>query len=107
VRCSGNPKLLVLDEPNSNVDGEGERALSQAIRDARQAGATVVIIAHRMSVMAVADRLLLLRDGAVERIGPPGEVMATLTAPPAPTPAAVAARSGKVAHLAVERSIRA
>ena len=103
----GNPKLLVLDEPNSNVDGEGERALSQAIRDARQAGATVVIIAHRMSVMSVADRLLVLRDGAIERIGPPSEVMATLTAPPAALPAAVAARSGKIAHLAVERSIRA
>ncbi|MGE5780986.1 MAG: type I secretion system permease/ATPase [Hyphomicrobiales bacterium] len=102
----GNPKLLVLDEPNSNVDGEGERALSQAIRDARQAGATVVIIPHRMSVMSVADRLLVLRDGAVERIGPPSEVMATLATPAAALPAAVAARSGKVAHLAVERSIR-
>ena len=49
----GNPKLLALDEPNSNVDEEGERASSQAIRDARQAGPTVVIIAHRMSVTEV------------------------------------------------------
>jgi ATP-binding cassette subfamily C protein len=102
----GNPKLLVLDEPNSNVDGEGERALVQAILDARQAGVTVVIIAHRMSVMSVVDRLLVLRDGAVERIGSLDEVMPILAAPAAARPAASGAKSGKIAHIAVERSIR-
>lgn len=102
----GNPKLLVLDEPNSNVDSEGERALVQAILDARQTGVSVVLIAHRMSVMSVADRLLVLREGAVERIGSLDEVMPILAAPAAPRPAALVPKSGKIAHIGVERSIR-
>jgi ATP-binding cassette, subfamily C, bacterial len=74
----GRPKLLVLDEPNSNLDAEGEAALVTAIEAARQGGATVVVIAQRMSILNRADRLLVLKDGAVARFGPREEVLAAL-----------------------------
>lgn len=72
------PKLLVLDEPNSNLDAEGEAALVAAIETARDRGATVVVVAQRMSVLARADRLLMLQDGAMVQYGPRHEVMQTL-----------------------------
>ena len=74
----GAPKLLVLDEPNSNLDAEGEAALVQAIDAARARGATVVVVAQRMSILKRADKLLMLRDGAVARFGPRAEVMEAL-----------------------------
>ena len=75
----GNPKLLILDEPNSNVDSAGEQALMNAIREAKKMGTTVVLVAHRLAVMAVADKLLMLRDGSVERFGTKSEVMKAMT----------------------------
>lgn len=72
------PKLLVLDEPNSNLDAEGEAALVASIETARDRGATVVVVAQRMSVLARADRLLMLQDGAMVQYGPRHEVMQTL-----------------------------
>jgi ATP-binding cassette subfamily C protein len=77
----GAPKLLVLDEPNANTDAAGEQALMQAIREAKADGATVIIIAHRMSVMAVADKLLVLKDGVVDKFGPRADVLRTMSAP--------------------------
>lgn len=71
----GNPKLVVLDEPNSSLDSEGEAALVEAIDVLRARGATLLVIAQRMSILKRADRLLLLKDGAVAKIGPPAEVM--------------------------------
>ncbi len=75
----GDPRLLVLDEPNSNLDAEGEAALVTAIDAARTRGATVIVVAQRMSILNRADRLLVLKDGAVAQFGPRAEVMETMT----------------------------
>jgi len=71
----GEPKLLVLDEPNSNLDEEGERALIGAIVQMKQRGAAIVIVAHRRTILQVVDLLLLIRDGAVEAFGPRDDVL--------------------------------
>ncbi len=71
----GQPKLIVLDEPNSNLDAEGEAALVAAIEAARAAGSTVVVVAQRMSILNRADRLLRIQDGAMVQFGPRDEVM--------------------------------
>lgn len=87
----GDPVLLVLDEPNSNLDQEGEAALMQAVMGAAARGAAVVIIAHRAGVLARVDRLLMMREGVVQTEGPREEVLERMraTAPrnPAPGPA--------------------
>lgn len=72
------PKLLVLDEPNSNLDAEGEAALVAAIEAAQARGTTVVVVAQRMSILNRADRLLVLKDGCVANFGSRAEVMETL-----------------------------
>lgn len=74
----GNPALLVLDEPNSNLDQDGETALMSAILSAAARGAAVVIVAHRAGVLSRVDRLLMLRDGAVQLEGPREEVLARI-----------------------------
>lgn len=75
----GDPLLLVLDEPNSNLDAEGEAALVAAIDAARTRGATVIVVAQRMSVLNRADRLLVLKDGVVAQFGPRAEVLEGMT----------------------------
>lgn len=84
----GEPKLLVLDEPNSNLDAEGEAALVEALETMRRCGATIVV-AQRMSIPKRADRLLILKDGAVAQFGGRSTVLATL-APQRPTRGPVA-----------------
>lgn len=74
----GNPILVVLDEPNSNLDDMGEAALVQAILALKALGRTVVVIGHRPGTFAVMDKLLVLRDGAVAAYGPRDEVLAAL-----------------------------
>ena len=71
----GNPMLVVLDEPNSNLDAQGDEALRAAIRALKNANKTVVVIAHRPSIMSIADKLLVLRAGRVALFGPPNEVL--------------------------------
>ena len=75
----GDPVLVVLDEPNSSLDDEGDAALAQAIRNASDRGTTFVVITHRTSVLSVAHKMLLLRDGRQQAFGPRDEVLATLT----------------------------
>ena len=75
-----DPVLLVLDEPNSNLDQEGEAALMQAILGSAARGAAVVIIAHRAGVLARVDRLLMMRDGVVQLEGPREEVLEKMRA---------------------------
>ncbi|HYD94945.1 MAG TPA: type I secretion system permease/ATPase [Noviherbaspirillum sp.] len=75
----GDPSLLVLDEPNSNLDDVGEQALLTAIIDLRRRGKTIVLITHRTSVLGVTNKLLLLRDGVAQAFGPSNEVLAALT----------------------------
>ena len=75
----GSPKLLILDEPNSNLDTEGEAALMEALKAARADGVTIVIIAHRPSILQFVDKMLVLRDGMVEMFGDRNDVMSKLT----------------------------
>jgi ATP-binding cassette subfamily C exporter for protease/lipase len=74
----GDPSLIVLDEPNSNLDDVGEQALLAAVLDLRQRGKTIVMISHRPGVVNVTTKLLLLRDGAVHMFGPTPQVLAAL-----------------------------
>ncbi|MCB8821419.1 type I secretion system permease/ATPase [Microvirga rosea] len=71
----GRPRLIVLDEPNANLDTEGERALIRAIEAARADGAIVILIAHRPSIMQVVDKLLVLQDGRVAQFGPRADIV--------------------------------
>src|SRR5690606_1560774 len=70
----GMPALVVLDEPNSNLDETGEEALRGAIGRLREAGKTVVLITHRTSIIAATSKLLLLRDGTAAMFGPTQQV---------------------------------
>ena len=93
----GDPFLIVLDEPNANLDSDGETALLQAIRDVKARGAIVLMIAHRMGALAVCDKVLVLRDGVQRAFGPRDDVMRQLAAaqtPQAPPAAARAAPAG-------------
>jgi ATP-binding cassette subfamily C exporter for protease/lipase len=76
----GNPALIVLDEPNANLDEAGEAALVKTVQNVKAKGKTVVLITHRPGILAVADRLLLLRDGRIQAEGPRDEVLAGLQA---------------------------
>jgi ATP-binding cassette subfamily C protein len=72
----GDPFLIVLDEPNSNLDTEGDEALTRAIRGARERGAIVVVVAHRPIGIEAVDQLLVLRDGRMQAFGPKETVLA-------------------------------
>jgi len=74
----GDPSLIVLDEPNSNLDDVGEQALLQAVNDLRQRGKTIVLITHRTSIIGVTNKLLMLRDGMAAAYGPTRDVLAAL-----------------------------
>ena len=88
-----DPFLIVLDEPNANLDSDGETALLQAIREVKARGGIVLMIAHRMGALAVCDKVLVLRDGVQRAFGPRDEVMRQLAAAQTgqPTPAAAQA----------------
>jgi ATP-binding cassette subfamily C exporter for protease/lipase len=74
----GDPALIVLDEPNSNLDDVGEQALVNAVQDLRQRGKTIILITHRTSIIGATNKLLLLRDGMAQMFGPTGDVLAAL-----------------------------
>ena len=94
----GDPTVIVLDEPNSNLDTEGERALIKTIAHLKEAGKTVVIIAHRPSVLAGTDKILVLQNGSVQTFGPRKQVMAqhTPSETPGSPPGQVVALSDRV-----------
>ena len=81
----GQPALVVLDEPNSNLDEAGEAALVLAVSKLKAAGSTVVLVTHRPSILGVVDKLLFLRDGVQQLYGPRDQVLKTLVPPPVQT----------------------
>jgi ATP-binding cassette subfamily C protein len=70
----GNPKMVILDEPNANLDEAGEMALSNALKQAKILGSAVIVISHRPSVLSVVDKILVLQDGAVAAYGTQEEI---------------------------------
>ena len=82
-----NPVFVVLDEPNSSLDESGDAALANAISQLKSRGTTFVIMTHRTSVLAVADKMLILQEGQNRAFGPRDEVLAALAKANAPQPA--------------------
>ncbi|PWS36877.1 type I secretion system permease/ATPase [Falsiroseomonas bella] len=88
----GSPKMVVLDEPNSNLDGDAEQALIRGIEELKRRGTTVILVSHRPTLVQGVDKVLLMRDGAVEAFGPRAEVLKRLVqqqSRPAEVPARV------------------
>ncbi|MES2634404.1 MAG: type I secretion system permease/ATPase [Pseudomonadota bacterium] len=83
----GNPALIVLDEPNANLDDAGEAALVRTLRQLKEQGKTVFLITHRTGAVGVADRIILLKDGVIVADGPRESVLALLRPPTAQAPA--------------------
>jgi ATP-binding cassette, subfamily C, type I secretion system permease/ATPase len=79
----GKPKFVVLDEPNSNLDGESENNLARALAKLKALGATVILVSHRPGLVQHVDLVLLMRDGAVEMFGPRGDILNRVIARPA------------------------
>ena len=75
------PALVVLDEPNSSLDASGEQALNRAIAAMKARGSTIVVVAHRPSLMAHIDQVLVLREGQMQLLGPREPVLAQLSRP--------------------------
>ncbi len=95
----GDPFLVLLDEPNSNLDTEGDRALQAAISSVRMRGGIVIVIAHRSSVLAAVNKLLLMREGRMKGFGPRDEMLRRFTRRAAlavPAPAAAPRRAPAV-----------
>jgi ATP-binding cassette subfamily C protein EexD len=88
----GMPRLIVLDEPNSNLDETGEKALANTLTLLKGAGATVFVITHRTSILAQLDRLLVMAKGSISLYGLRDKVMAELNAQPPLAPQIVNAR---------------
>ena len=74
----GTPRFVVLDEPNSSLDEAGEQALARTLQHLKAVGSTIVVVSHRTSVLAVAEKMLILRDGQVALFGPRDEVLAAM-----------------------------
>ncbi len=73
-----NPKLIVLDEPNSNLDEQGERDLLSALRRMKELGSTIILITHKTSILSLVDKLLVLKGGIAERFGERDAVIKSL-----------------------------
>ncbi|WP_404303106.1 type I secretion system permease/ATPase [Alicycliphilus denitrificans] len=80
----GNPRLVVLDEPNANLDDVGEAALVRAVQILKAQGSTVVLVTHRPGILAVADRVMVLSNGVLQADGPRDAVLTALRAAQAP-----------------------
>jgi len=86
-----DPQIVVLDEPNANLDDQGDVALAQAVLSMKARKATVVLITHRPNILSLVDKIMVLREGLVEMFAPRDEVLAKFARPgqvPAPAPAA-------------------
>jgi len=90
----GDPVFIVLDEPNSSLDEEGDAALASAISGLKQRGTTFVVMTHRTAILAVVDKLLVLRDGQVQGFGPRDEVLKAMAEAAAKAQEAAQQRAG-------------
>jgi PrtD family type I secretion system ABC transporter len=81
----GNPRLVVLDEPNANLDAQGEAALAAALGELRVQGVTTIMVGHRPELMSQLDKLAVLKDGALEAFGPAAAVLSRMRAVAAPS----------------------
>jgi ABC-type protease/lipase transport system fused ATPase/permease subunit len=81
----GNPRLVVLDEPNANLDAEGEMALLDALAALKARGVTLIMVGHRHKLMAQLDKLAVLKDGAFEAFGPTAAILPRLGTPARPS----------------------
>jgi ATP-binding cassette, subfamily C, bacterial PrsD len=97
-----DPFLVLLDEPNSNLDAAGEAALEGAVAAIRARGGIVVLIAHRPSALAQVSHICVMRDGRIEAFGPRDEILQKITAKPVPLRAAPRAANGGAAPAAKE-----
>jgi PrtD family type I secretion system ABC transporter len=77
----GNPGVVILDEPNSNLDPEGEAALIDALQSCREAKRTIILVSHRPALLRSVDWIVVIRDGQVERAGARGDLMRGLATP--------------------------
>jgi ABC-type protease/lipase transport system fused ATPase/permease subunit len=77
----GNPCLIVLDEPNASLDAAGEEALLFAVQKMRAAGSTVVIITHKVNILAVTDKIVVMGQGMVQAFGSRDEILGRLSGP--------------------------
>jgi PrtD family type I secretion system ABC transporter len=104
----GDPFLVVLDEPNSNLDSEGERALARAIIAVRARGGIVVVIAHRPSLLAAVDHMLVLNEGRLQAFGKTDVVLPMLAGkqPAAPAANAAAKVEAKIETPSVKRAAK-
>jgi len=80
-----DPQYLILDEPNSNLDSEGDQQLVQTLEELKNRGRTIMIVAHRLSVLPIVDRLMVIQDGRLAMFGPRDEVLRKIAPPPPPT----------------------
>lgn len=86
----GQPRVLVLDEPNASLDDQGERALVESLKQAKAAGCAIALITHRPSILGITDRLVVMKEGQIATQGPRNEVLAALQPKPAAAaPAAI------------------
>jgi ATP-binding cassette subfamily C protein len=85
----GNPFIVILDEPNSNLDGEGEAALTQAIEGIRARGGIAIVIAHRASALAAVDLVAIVQNGKIASFGPKNDVLVALQPPAKSVPEVV------------------
>jgi PrtD family type I secretion system ABC transporter len=81
----GDPRLLVLDEPNASLDEAGQQALISAVRKAKERGITAFIVSHRPEILVCVDKILIIQDGAVAAFGPRDEVMARFSTKHSPS----------------------
>ena len=78
----GSPQLVLLDEPNSNLDSAGENALYRAIERMKAAGTTIIIITHRLSILDTTDKIAILRNGMLSAFGTSAEIYERFFKPP-------------------------
>lgn len=93
----GNPPLIILDEPNANLDEEGEAALHRAIATMKARGSTIIMIAHRPSMLEQVDRIIVMREGRIQAMGERAEILKQITRPRAVPPVEASAKP-RVAH---------